>query len=269
MLQTVRDADAERNCSALSFWLCLFSDLLKSSIKEHLLMVRRKVLARPALFYTLTLAIIFTVWGFSAAVTMQQLLRRGADQPQIQMAQNYASAIASMPNPAANPNSPVASAFASAQAELSAEAKRMQAHGDAFPGGPGSYPLPTGHVDLATSLEPFVILYNSDGAPIHSTGYLDDAVPTPPAGVFAYLRTHPIDKITWQPRPGVRIATVAQRIDGPNPGFILVGRSLTLVQKQEDELRVGTFITWFCLMALLIAGAVFLNRAQTRQIPAS
>ena len=277
MLQTVRDADAERNCSALSFWLCLFSDLLKSSIKEHLLMVRRKVLARPALFYTLTLAIIFTVWGFSAAVTMQQLLRRGADQPQIQMAQNYASAIASMPNPAANPNSPVASPSASvasafanaAAATASAQAKRLQAHGDAFPGGPGSYPLPAGHIDLATSLEPFVILYNSDGAPIHSTGYIDDAVPIPPHGVFAYLRTQPIDKFTWQPRSGVRIATVAQRIDGPNPGFILVGRSLTLVQQQEDELRVGTFITWFCLMALLIAGAVFLSRAQTRQIPAS
>jgi hypothetical protein len=67
----------------------------------------------------------------------------------------------------------------------------------------------------------------------------------------------------------VRIAAVAQRIDGPNPGFILVGRSLTMVQQQEDLLRVGTFITWFVLMALLIAGAVFLNRAQTRQVPAS
>src|ERR1035438_10446873 len=77
-----------------------------------------------------------------------------------------------MPNPAANPNSPVASPSASvASAFASAQAKRMQAHGDAFPGGPGSYPLPTGHIDLATSLEPFVILYNSDGAPIHSTGY--------------------------------------------------------------------------------------------------
>jgi hypothetical protein len=145
----------------------------------------------------------------------------------------------------------------------------MQAHGDAFLGRPGSYPLPAGHIDLATSLEPFVILYNSDGAPIHSTGYLDDAVPIPPHGVFAYLRTQPIDKFTWQPRPGLRIAAVAQRIDGPTPGFILVGRSLTLVQQQEDRLRVGTFITWFCLMALLIAGAVFLNRAQTRQVPAS
>jgi sensor histidine kinase regulating citrate/malate metabolism len=67
----------------------------------------------------------------------------------------------------------------------------------------------------------------------------------------------------------VRIATVAQRIDGPNPGFILVGRSLTLVQQQENALRRGTFITWFVLMGLLALGAVFLNRAQSRQVPAS
>jgi hypothetical protein len=64
----------------------------------------------------------------------------------------------------------------------------------------------------------------------------------------------------------VRIATVAQRIDGPHPGFILVGRSLALVQQQEDELRVGTFITWFCLMALLIARR---SLPQPRANPAS
>jgi hypothetical protein len=241
MLQTARDAHAERQHRPFFFWSRLFTDLCTSSVKEHILMTRDEAMRRPIFFHALTLCVLFTLWGFSAAITMQQLLRRGADQPQIQMAQNYASAIAAASNPAASP----------------------------FPGGPGSYPFPTGHIDLATSLEPFVILYNSDGAPIHSTGYLDDAVPIPPHGVFAYLRTQPIDKFTWQPRPGLRIAAVAQRIDGPTPGFILVGRSLTLVQQQEDRLRVGTFITWFCLMALLIAGAVFLNRAQTRQVPAS
>jgi hypothetical protein len=270
MLQTARDAHAERQHRPFFFWSRLFTDLCTSSVKEHILMTRDEAMRRPIFFHALTLCVLFTLWGFSAAITMQQLLRRGADQPQIQMAQNYASTIASMPNPAANPNSPAASPTASvASAFASAQAKRMQAHGDAFLGRPGSYPLPAGHIDLATSLEPFVILYNSDGAPIHSTGYLDDAVPIPPHGVFAYLRTQPIDKFTWQPRPGLRIAAVAQRIDGPTPGFILVGRSLTLVQQQEDRLRVGTFITWFCLMALLIAGAVFLNRAQTRQVPAS
>jgi hypothetical protein len=78
-----------------------------------------------------------------------------------------------------------------------------------------------------------------------------------------HLHTHPTDKFTWQPQPGLRIAAVAQRIDGAHPGFILVGRSLTLVQQQKNQLRRGTFITWFSLMALLIGGAALLNRAQS------
>lgn len=222
MLQTVRDADAERSYSAAYFWLYLFADLLKSSVKERLLMIRNQ--ARPLFFYTLALGIILTLWGFPAALTLQRALRSAADQPQIQMAQQYASDLAT-----------------------------------------GKLPTdwaPLGHVDLSTSLEPFTIVYDADGNPLRSSGYINDAIPTPPPGVFAYLRTHPTDKFTWQPQPGLRIAAVAQRIDGAHPGFILVGRSLTLVQQQENQLRRGTFITWFSLMALLAGGAVLLNRTQ-------
>jgi hypothetical protein len=198
-------------------------------------MIRQQILARPIFFHTLALALILTLWGFPAAMTLQGAIRSAADQPQIQMAQNYASEIASISNLSSNP----------------------------FPGRPAAYPLPAGHLDLSTSLEPFVILFDAEGHPIHSNGYLDDAVPTPPSGVFAYLHTHPTDKFTWQPQPGLRIAAVAQRIDGAHPGFILVGRSLTLVQQQKNQLRRGTFITWFSLMALLIGGAALLNRAQS------
>jgi hypothetical protein len=224
MLQTVRDADSERSYSALYFWLYLFTDLAKSSAKERLLMIRKQILAHPVFLYTTALALILTLWGFPAAMTLQSAIRSAADQPQIQMAQNYASDLTS--------------------GKLATDL------------------IPTGHLDLSTSLEPFVILFDAEGHPIHSNGYINDAVPTPPPGVFAYLRTHPTDKFTWQPQPGLRIAAVAQRIDGAHPGFILVGRSLTLVQQQENQLRRGTFITWFSLMALLIGGAALLNRAQ-------
>ena len=69
--------------------------------------------------------------------------------------------------------------------------------------------------------------------------------------------------ITWQPQPGVRMASVLSRVHGPNPGFILTGRSLLLVEEQEDVLRRGTFLTWCVLIGLLALGALFLNRAQT------
>jgi hypothetical protein len=230
MLQTVRDADAERTYSAAFFWLYLFADFFKSAIKEHMLMIRNQIIARPVFFHTAALAIILTVWGFAAAITFQQLLRRGADQPQIQMAENYSSRIARI-------------------------AKTL-------PGGLAAYRLPIDRIDASSSLESFVILYDAEGKALHSTGYINGAVPLPPAGVFAYLRTHPTDKFTWQPQSGLRIAAVAQRIDGPQPGFILVGRSLAVVQQQENQLRRGTFITWLSLMALLIFGAILLNHVQ-------
>jgi hypothetical protein len=223
MLQTVRDADAERRSSALHFWLSLFTDLIRSSAKERLLMIRKQIFARPVFFYTLGLALILTLWGFPAAMSIQSAMRSAADQPQIQMAQDYASEISS--------------------GAITADA------------------LPGGHLDPTASLEPFTILYGADGKPVRSNGYLGETIPTPPAGVFAYLRTHPSDKFTWQPRAGVRIAAVVQRIDGAHPGFVLVGRSLSFVQQQENELRRGTFITWAALMALLIGGAMFLSRA--------
>jgi hypothetical protein len=222
MLQTVRDADAERSYSALYFWLYLFADLAKSSLKERLFMIRNQILARPIFFYTLALALILTLWGFPAALTLQGALRGAADQPQIQMAQNYASQIASGHLP--------------------------------------SDLLPREHIDPSYSLEPFSIFYGADGSPLRSTGYIGDSIPTLPPGVFAYLRTHSTDKFTWQPQPGLRIAAFAQRVDGAHPGFILVGRSLALVQQQANYLRLGTLVSWLFLMALLVAGAYFLNR---------
>jgi hypothetical protein len=226
MLQTVRDAHAERQHRPSLFWAQLFADLCISAVKEHILMTRDEAMRRPIFFHAITLCVVLTLMGGAAAITMQQLLRRGADQPQIQMAKNYASQIV--------------------------VGKRLE---DV---------LPPVHIDIARSLEPFAIYYNDQGEPVGATGHLDQSVPAPPAGVFSYLRTHPVDNFTWQPRPGLRIAAVAFHVNGPNPGFILVGRSLTLVQQQENALRRGTFITWFALMALLALGALFLNRAQAR-----
>jgi hypothetical protein len=116
------------------------------------------------------------------------------------------------------------------------------------------------------SLEPFTIFYDERGTPVTATGYLNLTIPTPPPGVFNYLRSHTIDTVTWQPQPNVRIATVILRIAGPNPGFLLTGRSLLLVEQQESLFWRMVFIGWFVLVFLLIAGAALLNRFQSRNL---
>jgi hypothetical protein len=88
-------------------------------------------------------------------------------------------------------------------------------------------------------------------------------VPTPPAGVFDYLRQHSSDTITWQPQHGVRIAAVLRPVHGPNPGYILTGRSLRLVEEQESIFWRMAFSVWIGLLAVLACGAVLLSRAQS------
>jgi hypothetical protein len=189
-------------------------------------MTRDEVIRRPIFFHAVTLGFILTLMGGASALTFQQMLRRGADQPQLQMVQHYAS-------------------------ELAAGRQPEQV-------------LPVGHIDLQQSLEPFATFYNDHGVPIASTGTLNQAIPVPPPGVFEHVRSHGSERVTWQPQPGVRIASVIQRIEGPNPGYLLAGRSLRIVEQQESLFWRMVFIAWFVLVALLIAGAWFLTRAQLR-----
>jgi hypothetical protein len=227
LLQTARDAYADSN-SSLYFWPSLFADLLKSAIKEHLLMIRDQAIARPIFFHALTLGLILTVWGAAASLTFQQMLRRGANQPQIQMAASYAAEIASGVKP--------------------------------------DVVIPPNNVNLEQSLEPFAIFYDDHGVPTTSNARLNQAIPSPPPGVFRYLRSHDTDTVTWQPQPNVRIAAVIHRVSGPNPGFLLAGRSLRMVEEQESLFWRMVFIGWFFLVVLLVAGAALLSRFQRRNL---
>jgi hypothetical protein len=224
MLQTLCDAYQDCRVPAPYFWFRAYKDLVQSSFTERFNMMRDSIFKAPIAFHTAALALALTLLGGAAAVTMQQMLRRGADQPQIDMAQWYAR-------------------------EISA--------GEA----PDNV-IPPGYVDLERSLQPFVIFYDEQGKPGPATGYLDQGVPTPPSGVFDFVRSHGSENVTWQPRPGVRIASVIRRVNSKAPGFILAGRSLRLVEEQESLLWRMVLGGWAAVMVLLMAGASLLNRAQ-------
>jgi hypothetical protein len=224
MLQTLGDAFRDRQTRSSQFWFGMFYDLLKSAATERMLMLREQVLKRPIFFHAFALAAILTMLGAGAALTMQQMLRRGANQPQAEMADFYSSEILSGMSPQ-----------------------------DA---------IPRASVDLERNLQPFVIFYDERGQPVRSTGYLDQSVPVPPRGVFDYARSYGSDTITWQPRRGVRIAAVARHVAGIHPGYVLAGRSLRLTEEYEGLLRRMVFGGWFAVMLLITTGAVLLNRAQ-------
>ncbi len=131
-------------------------------------------------------------------VCVQQMYRHGADDPQIQLAEDAARARA---------------AGAAADAVL-----------------PGGAP-----VDLAHSAAPWIAVYDAEGRALAASGLLDGAAPSLPAGLFPLTQRLGRHTVTWMPRREVRMATVLVAVDGGRGGFVAAGRSLREVEKRESQ----------------------------------
>jgi hypothetical protein len=114
----------------------------------------------------------------------------------------------------------------------------------------------SGAVDIARSLSPFVILYDDQGHTLASQALLDGKAPVPPAGIFNYVRSHNEDRFSWQPRRGVRIAAVIQRVNGEHPGFVLAGRNMREVESREALVGQLAGLTWIGMLGVILVGTV-------------
>jgi hypothetical protein len=150
-------------------------------------------------------------------MTAQQNLRMNANDPQVTIANDIAMAL-----------------------------------GEGVPYSEFSSPHP---VDMAASLSPYVILYDLSGKPIIGSAALDHSYPTPPRGVFEYAKKHGEDRVTWQPKKGVRQAIVVRYHLGTNPAYVVAGRSLTEVESREAWLFNGTEVLW----AFTMLGSLFFS----------
>ena len=161
--------------------------------------------------------------------TVQQSFRTGANDPQVQLAEDATSQLASGTRP---------------------ESLR------AIVASPS--------VDMEQSLATFVIVYNERGTVLVGTGILDGRVPVPPAGVFAFAREHGEERVSWQPTRRVRIAAVVRHSTAAQGAFVLAGRSLREIEARELSLRTMCAIAWMVLLtatfALAVAGELLLPR---------
>jgi hypothetical protein len=128
-------------------------------------------------------------------------------------------------------------------------AQRTAAQLDA--GSPPSAAVPSEQVDLARSLDPFVLVFDASGHVLASSATLHGQVPDYPIGVFDTVRARGEDRVTWQPENGVRHATAAVAWRG---GFVVAGRSLRLTEQHIDQLRLVVGAGWLATLAL-VAGA--------------
>ena len=184
--------------------------------------ISRRRLVRRAIAVFLPLAVLATAMSGLVYLVAQQGLRQGANDPQVQMAEDAARALDAGTAPAVVTGPPT--------------------------------------VDVAESLAPFLVVFDADGHALASSGRLDGADPVPPKGVLDNAASDQPNIVTWQPRDGVRIATVTARWGS---GTVMAGRSLREVERREDSLLLLVAAAWAATLVALAAasaGAAWVTR---------
>jgi hypothetical protein len=168
------------------------------------------------LVYLFVMAIITIIFGI-IYVTGQQSYRSGANDPQIQLAR-----------------------------DINLKLREGKAVDSFF----------TDSINITQSLSPFAVLYDANGKPFRSSGYLNDKMPELPAGVFGFAKTNGEHDVTWQPQSGVRMAIVIVSSNSSSVGFVAAGRSLQEVELRERNLVTMIFIGWIICIGLVLLYAV-------------
>jgi hypothetical protein len=167
----------------------------------------------------LPIAVVVTALCGLVYVAVQQVLRQEANDPQIQIAEDAAAALAG--------------------------------------GQTAQAVVPSNTIDVGQSLSPFVMVFDSTGKVIASSGQLHGQAPNLPAGVLDYVKQNGEDRLTWQPEAGVRIASVTVPYTGATSGYVLAGRSLREVEVRESQTEFYAGAVWVAaLLGTLVAVAV-------------
>lgn len=174
----------------------------------------------------LPLAAVATILSLLIYTAVQQNYRQGANDPQIQIAEDTANLLTS--------------------------------------GGSIQSITPSTQVDLSKSLATFIIVYDSNGKELVSSAILDNKTPVLPDGVLNDAKNKGELRFTWEPKAGVREATVVAYYSGKTQGFILSGRSLKEVEVREDWLSKYVFLSWLgSLIASLFLITVFSKNSKS------
>ncbi len=118
----------------------------------------------------LPFAVVISAFCLLAYTTVQQALRQGLNDPQIQMAEDTAYAL--------NNGATVDSVMAGSKVEMS------------------------------RSLAPFIDIYDMNGNSVAGSGLLNGQLPVYPKGALDTAKQNGDNRVTWQPNADVRIASV-------------------------------------------------------------
>jgi hypothetical protein len=118
-------------------------------------------------------------------------------------------------------------------------------------------------VDMGNSLAPFIVIYSKSGRVVSGNGYLDNKLPTVPIGVLQHSDGKDYSFVTWQPQSNVRIASVS--VSAKNY-YVLAGRSLKEVEKQEQSQLEFAVLGWVASIIVTVLGYTFVNKAHKKNV---
>lgn len=178
----------------------------------------RKIFVRAFILWLPLVVALTGVFGF-AFTAVQQNYRQSMNDPQIAMAEDAAASLSRDYNP--------------------------------------EKVIPSGGVpvDIATSLSPWIAIFDDSGTVVDSYAGLDNSGLRLPEGLFDTSTWQPLKKyvaptgpetrVTWQPRPGVRQAIVLVQFQTPHGvGYVAAGRSMRLVEERIINLTQLGAVAW-------------------------
>ncbi len=117
-------------------------------------------------------------------------------------------------------------------------------------------PIPAGlvpdSIDLDQGAGLFLEFYDGRDHPVFSTATLGGRVPVLPSGVLGAARKQGEDRITWEPRRGVRLATVVRYTGNPRTPFVVAGRSLRDTEDRIGNLGLMVLLGWLLSLSLIL-----------------
>lgn len=90
--------------------------------------------------------------------------------------------------------------------------------------------------DAASSLAPFIAIYDESGNPLESSASIGAMPPRPPMGVFEAAKEAGENRVTWQPNAGTRIALVVRPVSIESGWYVAAGRNMREVEARETSL---------------------------------
>lgn len=115
--------------------------------------------------------------------------------------------------------------------------------------------LPAEKTDISKSLSPFIIIYDNNKNLVSASATISGAQPNYPTDILKNVSTTKQSRVTWQPKEGLRYATVALK---SGSGYVVTGESLTQTEDIISNLGKLVLLSWLSFAVFSAFGLALL-----------